>query len=856
MEGWLRAQGVHRRRRERPRRWRRWSSSRRGRRGPARARPRGRRHHTPTISGTRRSARARSGASARCSSALRAASAPRSSRRRSCSSTCTPCASRVVSLVLPRRVGEHRDRRGGAGPLPRGRRRRHLARARRCARAARRTAGRRSRCCATGVPFSETDPYFERRPRLLRLLAAVREHALHWSLSSRSFADRRRHLPLRADAEPAVGARLALRVGLRAPAPHGARRRAAARCSRGAIASTCTSLLAGAGPDGAFTYVDHHVVIPVSIWLVASHRSAPRSSSSGRVDRAGAARRRRRSIAVLLVSLAAAARRAAVHARATSTADADAAREASRIRRRAPTTRAAPTRCIASSTRRAYRARRHAPWTQLQRDRRLGPGGTERALGRRRARRRPAGAIEWSASPDGLRPTRRRAPPARRATRATRPLDRRRACYASRADERGIGRARRLRAAARDEPRADRARARRRLAPGTRSSPIRSARSPRPRSMATLSRLAHAWALQNFRLLSADLPRPIARIVDAPRPARATRARRAVLRAGHRHARRSWSATRCTGRRSLLGLRQLSAERSAIRSRRRARHLPAARRVGVVNAPTGATWIVADSDADPIARQLDRARFPRSSRSRSALPDGAAARASAAARRRARAGRKLARYGLRGDSARRGHLARRRRPVATRCSPATSRCSRCPGTGATQWSATCSIERARASGRARGRRRRSRARALAASRAAERALEHHCSISCGARSTPRCPRRAMRAPCTGACAWCRWRRPDRCSSSRSMPGAATAPTLLARRGHRRTRIATAGARSPTHSARAAPARRAQLRRCRRATSARAASSSTRAWRRDAPRRLGRVRPRVRRARRMLAQATP
>ena len=67
----------------------------------------------------------------------------------------------VVSLVLPAAHRQPRDRRRGAGPLPHGRRRRALAGPRRSARAAADRTGRRSCSRVSGRPFGEADPYFD-----------------------------------------------------------------------------------------------------------------------------------------------------------------------------------------------------------------------------------------------------------------------------------------------------------------------------------------------------------------------------------------------------------------------------------------------------------------------------------------------------------------------------------------------------------------------------------------------------------------------------------------------------------------------------------------------------------------------
>ena len=263
----------------------------------------GRASCTPTISGTRRSARATSGARsfvdaiARCASArslVASAVRVREPLRRA-------PVGRVARAAAAHR--EHRDRRGGAGPLSPARRRRALRGARR----------RCSRCRGDDVDHARCS-----RASGVRSAKPIRTSAPTSASSSTGCRSRRRCTlgaarccsssscvviaALRADAEPAVGARRAVRVGVRAPPLHDARRRAAARSSRGATGSTCIGCSPTAAARAARSRsVDHRVDGSGDARARARHAVRRRGRDLGGVERADAPRlllRQRRAAAV------------------------------------------------------------------------------------------------------------------------------------------------------------------------------------------------------------------------------------------------------------------------------------------------------------------------------------------------------------------------------------------------------------------------------------------------------------------------------------------------------------------------------------------------------------------------------
>ena len=152
-----------------------------------------------------------------------------------------------------------------------------------------------------------------------------------------------------------------------------------------------------------------------------------------------------------------------------------------------------------------------------------------------------------------------------------------------------------------------------------------------------LSRVAHAWALQNFRLLTGELPHPVARIithrdlrdrVDAVAPffVQGTSISPLVV-----------ADSLYWVDRSLLRIQQLSVERARFaRGTINLTYLQHAA-VSVTNALTGATWIVVDSVQDPITESWVE-RLPGARRAAFRSAAGSCPRASTARGWRARAG--------------------------------------------------------------------------------------------------------------------------------------------------------------------------------------------------------------------------
>ena len=203
----------------------------------------------------------------------RCASARSSSPARSRSSNLYAVRQSVVSLVLPRRIAQHRDRRGGAGPLSAAR---DASRSRSSIGVAARAAGddwstRAARAHRTAVRRDRS--VLRRRSRLLRLLAAAsRRRCYYWAMLCCSSSIGVVIAPLRADAEPALGR--------------------AARCYVSAYVRRHFTMLGGvlllvlawsyrlgmyrllaegSGPGGAFTSVDHRVTVPATLVLALRH---------------------------------------------------------------------------------------------------------------------------------------------------------------------------------------------------------------------------------------------------------------------------------------------------------------------------------------------------------------------------------------------------------------------------------------------------------------------------------------------------------------------------------------------------------------------------------------------------------
>ena len=438
------------------------------------------------------------------------------------------------------------------------------------------------------------------------------------------------------------------------------------------------ALLAGSGPDNAFSYADHHTIIPVSIWLAyLTACTAVVVLYFGWVGQVRAAWMT--LAAVLLVSLLL-RHVTPLFMRHYVAAGAEAGREASY-----------------EATRREYTRRGYA-LQRIDTDATYTPPGRPmdvvggisvwdpdvlmRALGRRSRAPLEPGTIEWSASPDGLRATVVE-PPAANGDEGDPSVWTVARVLASRVESDGsVAHVAPLRSSR--EP--------------DQVGPVRVADSlsgysiiadpagvvPAPSLDGTLPRIAYAWALQNFRLLSTDLPRPVARIVThrdlrdrldaiAPFFLQGTEITPIVIADSLYWAVDLYSASNSY---------PLSEEDSV--GDAHVTYLQHAA-VGVVSAQTGATWMIADSSRDPIADSWIAA-YPMLFASRSALPEGVASALPPPVDAARVQGRKLARYGLRGESARRGHLLPEEAGSDTSLAT-TSALLALPATGATQWSA-------------------------------------------------------------------------------------------------------------------------------------------------------------------------
>jgi uncharacterized membrane protein (UPF0182 family) len=169
-----------------------------------------------------------------------------------------------------------------------------------------------------------------------------------------------------------------------------------------------------------------------------------------------------------------------------------------------------------------------------------------------------------------------------------------------------------------------------------------------------LSRLAHAWSLQNFRLLFGDLPQPAPRLVMRRAARERVRYMVPFLAQGtelypvvaadtlywmvHLYAA---SATYPLSERLTMGEREVSYLHHAA--------------VGVVNAHTGRVVVVPDSAREPITESWMQA-FPRLFGGWSYLPAPLASYVPPAVDAARAQAEILARYGLRGESARRGSI--------------------------------------------------------------------------------------------------------------------------------------------------------------------------------------------------------
>ncbi|MDB4909744.1 MAG: hypothetical protein JWO39_567, partial [Gemmatimonadetes bacterium] len=438
------------------------------------------------------------------------------------------------------------------------------------------------------------------------------------------------------------------------------------------------SLLFGSGTGGAFSYSDHRTVIPVSIWLAyLTAGTALVVFYFGWIGQVRAATMT--LIAVLLISVLL-RHVTPIFMRHYAAAGADVAREASYLSTRADYTR----RAYAlqridqdSSYALPARATDAAPGISV-----WDPAALMRALGHRSKAPTPPGTIEWAPSLDGLRATVVEAPPGGEdeAERSDWSVSR---IYAWRTESDGsVARVTPSRSAREPEQ----------IGPvliadsltGYRVVPDSLGVISAPALDGTLSRLAYAWALQNFRLLTGELPRPMARIVThrdlrermdavAPYFLQGSGISPIVVADSLYWAIDLYSASNSyplSERDSLTDVNVTYLQHAA---------------VGVTNALTGTMWIVADSARDPISESW-LAAFPALAASRSALPASVASALPPPVDGARVQGRKLASFGLRGEVERHGHLLPEEAGSDTMLSGESALLA-LPGTGATQWSA-------------------------------------------------------------------------------------------------------------------------------------------------------------------------
>ncbi|MDQ2931127.1 MAG: UPF0182 family protein [Gemmatimonadota bacterium] len=441
------------------------------------------------------------------------------------------------------------------------------------------------------------------------------------------------------------------------------------------------SLLFGSGPNGEFSFSDHRTVIPISIWLAyLTAGTAFVVFYFGWIGQVRAAAMT--LIAVLLVSVLL-RHVTPVFMRHYAAPGAEAAREVSYLATRA------------DYTRRAYALQR------IERDSALAlpmrpfdagagisvwdPAALMRALGRRGRASTTAGSIQWSASSDGLRATVAEPPAVGEAQdeRADWSVTR---LYASRAESDGaIARVPASRSAREPEQ----------IGPVLVADSLANYRVVSdsvgaivaPALDGTLSRLAFAWALQNFRLLTGELPRPTSRIVTH----RDVRERLDAL--APYFLQGSAIAPIVVADTLYWAIDLYSASNSYPLSERDS--LPGENTinltylqhaaVGVTNAQTGAVWVVADSAKDPIAESWVTA-FPSLVVTRSALPPGVAEALPPPVDAARVQGRKLASFGLRDEVERHGHLLTEEAGSDTTLSGESALFS-LPGTTAMHWSA-------------------------------------------------------------------------------------------------------------------------------------------------------------------------
>ena len=441
------------------------------------------------------------------------------------------------------------------------------------------------------------------------------------------------------------------------------------------------SLLFGSGPGGAFSFSDHRTIIPVSIWLAyLTACTALVVFYFGWIGQVRAATMT--LIAVLFISVLL-RHVTPVFMRRYVTASADAVREASYLSTRAEYTRRAYAlqrieRDSAQSlpTRAMDAASGISVWD---------PAALLRALGRRTKAPPAPGTIQWAPSPDGLRATVAEPPePAGEdGERADWSVTR---VYASRVDGDG---------SVAHVPPSRSAREPEQIGPVLVADSLPGYRVvadslgviAAPALDGSVSRLAFAWALQNFRLLTGELPHPVARIIthrdlrdrlDAVTPY--------VLQGGEITPiavadSLYWAVDLYSASNSYpLSERDSLVDRDTIN----VTYLQHAA-IGVTNALTGAMWIVADSAKDPISESWINA-YPTLFSPRSALPAGVAGALPPPVDGARVQGRKLASFGLRGEIERHGHLLSEEAGSDTMLSGESALMS-LPGTGTTQWSA-------------------------------------------------------------------------------------------------------------------------------------------------------------------------
>ena len=376
------------------------------------------------------------------------------------------------------------------------------------------------------------------------------------------------------------------------------------------------ALLAGSGPNNAFSYADHHTVIPISIWLAyLTAGTALAVLYFGWIGQVRAAWMT--LVAVLLVSVLL-RHVTPLFMRHYVAAGAEAGRDVAY-----------------EATRRDYTRRAYA-LQRIETDASFTPPGRPmdavggisvwdpdvlmRALGRRALTPLSPGIIEWTSSPDGLRATvvQRPASDVAESDQSEWSVAR---VFASRVESDGsVARVVPLRASREPDE----------------VGPVRVADSlfnyaiipdaggvvSAPSLEGSLARIAYAWALQNFRLLSMDLPRPTPRIVTrrdlsdrldalAPFFLQGSEITPIVVADSLYWAVDLYSASNSypLSEGDSIGDSHFSYLQHAA--------------MAVVSGQTGATWIVADSLRDPIADSWIAA-FPSLFAARAALPDGVA----------------------------------------------------------------------------------------------------------------------------------------------------------------------------------------------------------------------------------------